>query len=93
MLDGQSKSIDSNSHSNNSVQNVGWRRYISSQNSPWIAAFIMMFLFTMLGPTDIYPKEVSFWIVETAQLKAFPCILLWLMTMVKLVSGRFLHES
>lgn len=93
MLDGQNKSIDSNSHSNNSVQNVGWRRYISSQNSPWIAAFIMMFLFTMLGPTDIYPKEVSFWIVETAQLKAFPCILLWLMTMVKLVSGRFLHES
>jgi hypothetical protein len=47
----------------------------------------------MLGPTDIYPKEVRFWIVETAQLKAFPCILLWLMTMVKLVSGRFLHES
>jgi hypothetical protein len=89
----RNNSIDSITQSNNSVQHGGWRRYISSQNSLWIAAFIMMFLFTMLGPTDIYPKEVRFWIVETAQLKAFPCILLWLMTMVKLVSGRFLHES
>lgn len=89
----RNNSIDSITQSNNSVQHGGWRRYISSQNSPWIAAFIIMFLFTMLGPTDIYPKEVRFWIVETAQLKAFPCILLWLMTMVKLVSGRFLHES
>jgi hypothetical protein len=85
--------IDSVNQSNNAVQNGSWHRYVNSQNSPWIAAFIMMFLFTMLGPTDIYPKEVRFWIVETAQLKAFPCILLWLMTMVKLVSGRFLHES
>jgi hypothetical protein len=85
--------IDSVTQSNNAVQNGSWHRYVNSQNSPWIAAFIMMFLFTMLGPTDIYPKEVRFWIVETAQLKAFPCILLWLMTMVKLVSGRFLHES
>jgi hypothetical protein len=54
-------------------------------NSPWIAAFIMMFLFTMLGPTDIYPKEVRFWIVETAQLKAFPCILLWGLALIKML--------
>ena len=85
MLDGQNTSIDSNSHSNNSVQNVGWRRHLNFQNSPWIAAFIIMFLFTMLGPTDIYPKEVRFWIVETAQLKAFPCILLWGMSCVEMI--------
>jgi len=54
-------------------------------NSPWILAFIMMFLFTMLGPTDIYPKEVRFWIVETAQLKAFPCILLWGLALIKML--------
>jgi hypothetical protein len=88
ILDGQNKSIDSNSHSNNAVQNVSWHRYISSQNSPWIAAFIMMFLFTMLGPTDIYPKEVRFWIVETAQLKAFPCILLWGLTCIEMMRCR-----
>jgi len=28
-------------------------------------------LFSVLGPTDIYPKELRYWIVETAQLKAF----------------------
>jgi hypothetical protein len=54
-------------------------------NSPWILAFIMMFLFTMLGPTDVYPKEVRFWIVETAQLKAFPCILLWGLALIKIL--------
>ena len=85
ILDGQNKSIDSNSHSNNAVQNVSWHRYISSQNSPWIGAFILMFLFTMLGPTDVYPKEVRFWIVETAQLKAFPCILLWGLALIKML--------
>jgi hypothetical protein len=57
-------------------------------NSPWILAFIIMFLFTMLGPTDIYPKEVRFWIVETAQLKAFPCILLWGLTCIDLMRCR-----
>ncbi len=77
--------IDSVNQSNNAVQNGSWHRYVNSQNSPWIAAFIMMFLFTMLGPTDIYPKEVRFWIVETAQLKAFPCILLWGLTLFHLI--------
>jgi hypothetical protein len=57
-------------------------------NSPWILAFIIMFLFTMLGPTDIYPKEVRFWIVETAQLKAFPCILLWGLTCIEMIRCR-----
>jgi hypothetical protein len=88
MLDGQNKSIDSNSRSNNSVKIVGWHGYLSFQNSLWILAFIIMFLFTMLGPTDIYPKEVRFWIVETAQLKAFPCILLWGLTCIEMIRCR-----
>ncbi|PHX77384.1 MAG: hypothetical protein CK543_03035 [Flavobacteriales bacterium] len=77
--------IDSMNQSYNAAQNFGWRRHLSFQNSPWIAAFIMMFLFTMLGPTDIYPKAMRFWIVETAQLKAFPCILLWAISVYVLV--------
>jgi len=88
ILDGQNKSIDSNSHPNNSAQNVCWHGYLSFKNSLWILAFIMMFLFTMLGPTDIYPKEVRLWIVETAQLKAFPCILLWGLTCIEMMRCR-----
>ena len=44
---------------------------------PMIISLVFMIVFTMLGPTDIYPKQLRLWIVETAQLKAFPCILLW----------------
>lgn len=46
---------------------------------------ILLFLvlvFTVFGPTDVYPKETRFWIVETAQLKVFPMILVY---------GRMLH--
>lgn len=39
---------------------------------------IFMFLTTELGPSDIYPKELRTWIVDTAQLKVFPCILFWI---------------
>ncbi len=39
---------------------------------------LFMFLSAELGPSDIYPKELRVWIVETAQLKAFSCILIWL---------------
>lgn len=85
MLDDQNKRIDLNTQSNSAVKNFGWGRYLNSQNSPWILVFIMMFLFTMLGPTDVYPKEVRFWIVETAQLKAFPCILLWGLSCIEMI--------
>lgn len=43
----------------------------------WLT-FILMFLTTELGPSDIYPKQFRTWIVDTAQLKVFPCILFWL---------------
>jgi hypothetical protein len=59
------------------------KHYASSHGS-WAFGFVILLLFTMLGPTDIYPKEVRFWIVETAQLKAFPCILLWGMVLLEM---------
>jgi hypothetical protein len=43
----------------------------------WVL-LIFMFLTTELGPSDIYPKELRTWIVDTAQLKVFPCILFWI---------------
>ena len=59
------------------------KHYASSHGS-WAFGFVILLLFTMLGPTDIYPKEVRFWIVETAQLKAFPCILLWGLILIEM---------
>jgi len=34
----------------------------------------MVLLLTILGPTDLYPREMRYWIVESAQLKAFPVL-------------------
>lgn len=84
----QNKKVESNFQLNQAVQIISWFRYINSQNLLWILAFILMFFFTILGPTDVYPKAVRFWIVETAQLKAFPCIMFWgicLLEQLKLV--------
>jgi hypothetical protein len=39
---------------------------------------ICLLLTTELGPSDLYPKIWRIWIVETAQLKVFPCILIWM---------------
>lgn len=43
---------------------------------------IMLILFTILGPTDIYPLTLRKLMVESYQLKVFPCILFWLYMMV-----------
>ena len=39
---------------------------------------IFMLFTTELGPSDLYPKMWRIWIVEKAQLKVFPCILIWM---------------
>lgn len=69
--------------SNNSQAAQIVKHYLSSHGT-WAFGFVILLLFTMLGPTDIYPKEIRFWIVETAQLKAFPCILLWGMVLLEM---------
>ncbi len=56
---------------------VGYLRLKDSWN-PWIYTMLaLLFAFTLLGPTDVYPREWRFWIVDTAQLKVFPVILFW----------------
>lgn len=47
-----------------------WNKWIQIQ-------LLLLFAFTILGPTDIYPPSWRFWIVDTAQLKVFPVILFW----------------
>ncbi len=57
------------------------------------ALLIFMFLTTELGPSDIYPKDLRIWIVDTAQLKAFPCIVLWITMIVYSSFGKFLKST
>jgi Glycosyltransferase family 87 len=62
-------------------------RRICFAHWPWTLGLLMLICWTILGPTDIYPKAIRIWIVETAQLKAFPCIYLWVISIVKLMKG------
>jgi hypothetical protein len=39
---------------------------------------VLVLLLTVLGPTDVYPRSLRFWIVETSQMKVFPVILVYL---------------
>jgi len=50
-----------------------------------IAILIPVMLFTCLGPSDIYPKAWRILIVETWQLKVFPCILVWAICLFQLM--------
>ena len=50
-----------------------------------LALLIFMLLTTELGPSDIYPKIWRTWIVETAQLKVFPCILIWFVLLIETI--------
>ncbi len=62
-------------------------RRICFAHWPWTLGLLMLICWTILGPTDLYPKAIRIWIVETAQLKAFPCIYLWVISIVKLMKG------
>lgn len=53
-----------------------------------IAVLVPVMLFTCLGPSDIYPKAWRLLIVETWQLKVFPCILVWAICLFQLVRLR-----
>ncbi len=58
--------------------------------------YILIFLtvaFTELGPTDIYPVSLRIWIVETAQLKVFPCILFWILMTVENINGEINYNK
>ncbi|NBP06755.1 MAG: hypothetical protein EBV15_11175 [Bacteroidetes bacterium] len=57
------------------------------ERKPWqIALLIPVLLFTCLGPSDVYPKAWRILIVETWQLKVFPCILVWGICMFQMLT-------
>lgn len=45
-------------------------------------------LFTVLGPTDIYPRALCYWIVETAQLKAFAVLIAYIYMLWSLIRNK-----
>ena len=52
----------------------------------WLLLTVVL-AFAILGPTDIYPKAMRYWIVERAQLKAFAVLtvyfkMLWSLTLI-----------
>jgi hypothetical protein len=80
--------------SDSTENKLGLRQLMNSQTSKiWMLGFVLLILFTVLGPTDIYPKPLRFWIVETAQLKAFPCILIWVLSSLELIKTIRLESS
>jgi hypothetical protein len=48
-------------------------------------ALFLLFFLTELGPSDIYPKYLRIWIVDTAQLKVFPCIFFWVLMLFEMI--------
>lgn len=51
-----------------------------------LLAFLLLFFLTELGPSDIYPRFMRIWIVDTAQLKVFPCIVFWIFTLFEMIN-------
>jgi hypothetical protein len=51
-----------------------------------LLAFLLLFFLTELGPSDIYPRYMRIWIVDTAQLKVFPCIVFWIFTLFEMIN-------
>jgi hypothetical protein len=50
----------------------------------YLIGLVLLFFLTELGPSDIYPKDLRIWIVETAQLKVFPCIVFWVLMLFEM---------
>ena len=72
---------------------VAFLKLISEWNK-WIhIQLVLLFAFTILGPTDIYPPTWRFWIVDTAQLKVFPVILFWVTMILHLFHCQWRMDS
>ena len=54
----------------------------------YLIGLVLLFFLTELGPSDIYPKYLRIWIVETAQLKVFPCIVFWVLMLFEIIKLR-----
>jgi hypothetical protein len=62
-------------------------------SSYYLLALVLLFFLTELGPSDIYPKYIRIWIIETAQLKVFPCIVFWVLMLFEMINVDFLKSK
>lgn len=51
---------------------------LSEKNAINILLFVLVFIFTSLSPTDLFPRFLREQVVNPYTLKAVPCILVWL---------------
>ena len=58
--------------------------------SPFI--LLLAFVFTILSPTDLFPKSVRVNFVVPYVLKAVPCILIWVKIIFDLVFYKSEHD-
>jgi len=65
-----------------------WYFTIAERKTWHTAILVTVMIFTCLGPSDIYPKALRMLIVETWQLKVFPCILIWMICMYQLLADK-----
>lgn len=65
--------------------------FSTSEKLPLLGVLLIFFMFftAELGPSDLYPKSIRIWIIETAQLKAFSCILIWFYLILGCLFSKF----
>lgn len=67
-----------------------WYFFQTSLNSKLAMALILFcIVFTSLGPSDLFPKNIRPILMEKMQLKVFPCILVWITIQVQWVQYYF----
>jgi hypothetical protein len=65
-----------------------WYFTVSERKYWQIVVLVPIMLFTCLGPSDLYPKAWRMLIVETWQLKVFPCMVVWVICLFHLMRVR-----
>jgi len=74
---------------------VGAMIWIFMQENPFsrknIVLLILLVLVTGLGPTDVFPKYIRHEFINKYVMKAWPCIVVWLMITYELLVKNFEH--
>jgi hypothetical protein len=65
------------------------------QDRNWVntSLLILVLIFTVLSPTDLFPRQLRKELVIPYALKAVPCILVWIKIQVDLLTFRFQADS
>ncbi len=58
--------------------------FISTKNTFNNTLYVLMIIFTVLSPTDIFPKFIRDAYIVPYYIKVFPCILIWITVSLKL---------